>query len=279
MPADKRVDAGAGERRAEEDWVDACTLRLLRERVAQSPRRNARVVVEILAQQLVVVVGEHARQARPKSASSTACGVTAAARLPSLAGGASSPQSPASAVRISPSTRSQSAPRRSILFTNMSVGMRSRCSARIRIRVCGCTPSTAEMTSTAPSRTLKHALHLGDEVGVAGRVDQVDGDVVDRERDDRRLDRDAALLLERERIGLRRPLVDAADLVDDAGGVEQPLGESCLTGVYMRQDSQVQRSAKQASYPPDRSQKAFSMDMNAARISAPWSLGARRSIT
>jgi hypothetical protein len=32
---------------------------------------------------------------------------------------------------------------------------------------------------------------------VARRVDQVDGDVVDRERNDRRLDRDAALLFER----------------------------------------------------------------------------------
>src|ERR1022692_3837685 len=31
----------------------------------------------------------------------------------------------------------------------------SLCSARIRMRVCGCTPSTAEITSTAPSSTLK----------------------------------------------------------------------------------------------------------------------------
>ena len=31
---------------------------------------------------------------------------------------------------------------------------------------------------------------------------------------------------------------------------EQPFGESCLTGVYMRQDSQVQRSAKHESIPP-----------------------------
>ena len=33
--------------------------------------------------------------------------------------------------------------------------MRSRVSARISRRVCGCTPSTAETTSTAPSRTLR----------------------------------------------------------------------------------------------------------------------------
>jgi hypothetical protein len=51
------------------------------------------------------------------------------------------------------STRSYPAPPRSILFTKMSAGMRSRRSARISTRVCGCTPSTAEMTSTAPSST------------------------------------------------------------------------------------------------------------------------------
>ena len=43
----------------------------------------------------------------------------------------------------------------------------------------------------------QHSLHLRDEVRMAGRVDQVDGDVVDRERDDRRFDRDSALLFER----------------------------------------------------------------------------------
>ena len=55
---------------------------------------------------------------------------------------------------IARSTRSSPAPARSILFTNSKAGMRSRTSARIRTRVCGCTPSTAEITRTAPSRTL-----------------------------------------------------------------------------------------------------------------------------
>jgi hypothetical protein len=39
------------------------------------------------------------------------------------------------------------------LFTNISVGTLSRWSARISSTVCGCTPSTAEITSTAPSST------------------------------------------------------------------------------------------------------------------------------
>ena len=55
---------------------------------------------------------------------------------------------------IARSTRSSPAPARSILFTNSSAGMRSRRSARISTRVCGCTPSTAEITRMAPSRTL-----------------------------------------------------------------------------------------------------------------------------
>ena len=121
---------------------------------------------------------------------------------------------------------------------NNSVGMRSRCSARIKMRVCGCTPSTAEITRTAPSSTLKHPFHLGDEVRMARRIDQVDVDVVDCERRHGRPDRDAALSLQRQRVGLRRAGIDAADCVDDAGLVQQPFGESCLTGVYMRQDSQ-----------------------------------------
>jgi hypothetical protein len=105
-----------------------------------------------------------------------------------------------------------------------------------------------------PVQHAQHPLDLGDEVRVAGRVDQVDRDVVDRERDDGGLDRDAPLPFEREGVGLRRALVDAPDLVDDAGGVEQPLGERRLTGVYMRQDPQVERFPRQASYPPNRSQ-------------------------
>src|SRR5205823_11073773 len=63
------------------------------------------------------------------------------------------------------------------------------------------------------------AFHLGDEVRVAGRVDQIDGDVIDGERHDGRLDRDAAALLELQRIGLGGAFIDAADLVDHTGCV------------------------------------------------------------
>ena len=81
-------------------------------------------------------------------------GANSAVRVPSPS---AEPIGTTSGVRrcsISSSTRSGSAPARSILFTNSSVGTSSRCSARIRIRVCGCTPSTAETTTTQPSSTL-----------------------------------------------------------------------------------------------------------------------------
>jgi hypothetical protein len=103
-----------------------------------------------------------------------------------------------------------------------------------------------------PVEDAQRAVHLGDEVRVARRVDEVDGDVADRERDDGGFDRDAALPFQRQRVGLGGAVIDAADLVDDPGRVEQPFGQGDLTGVYMRHDPQVQRSASHASYPPDR---------------------------
>ena len=131
--------------------------------------------------------------------------------------------------------------------------MRSRVSARIssaRLRLHALDGGDHENGAV---EHVQHPFHLGDEVRVSRRVDQVDGDVVDDERHDGGLDRDAALSLQRQEVGLRAAVIDAADLVDDTGGVQQPLGESCLTGVYMRQDPQVERSSFQASYPPNRS--------------------------
>ena len=155
-----------------------------------------------------------------------------------IAGGRASPTIAVAATRLAASR----ARARSILFTKISVGMRSRCSARISSGVCACTPSTAETTSTAPSSTLSTRSTSAMKSGWPGVSIRLTRDVVDRERHDGGLDRDAALPLERQGVGLGGAVVDAADLVDDAGGVEQPLGESRLTGVYMRQDSQVERS-------------------------------------
>jgi hypothetical protein len=97
----------------------------------------------------------------------------------------------------------------------------------------------------------EHPLHLGDEVRVTGGVDQVDRDVTDDERHDGGPDGDAALPLQRHGVGLCAARIDAADLVDDTRGEQQPLGQARLTGVYMRQNSQVQR-LHAASCPLDR---------------------------
>jgi hypothetical protein len=88
----------------------------------------------------------------------------------------------------------------------------------------------------------EHPFHLGDEVRVAGRVDQVDRRVPDRERHDSRLDGDAAPALQLERVGLGAAGVDAADLVDDPRVVQEPLGQAGLTGVDMGQNSEIEQS-------------------------------------
>ena len=86
------------------------------------------------------------------------------------------------------------------------------------------------------------AFDLGDEVGVARRVDQVDREVADQERGDRGPDRDAALALELERVGLGGAGVDAADVIDGACGVEEPFAEGGLTGVDVGEDSEIERA-------------------------------------
>ena len=119
----------------------------------------------------------------------------------------------------------------------------------------------------------QHPLHLGDEVGVAGGVDQVDGDVVDGERHHRRLDGDAALAFQGQGVGLGAAVVDAADLVDDPGAVQQPLGQAGLAGVDMGQDAQVERvhgePGQQTAGP--RGNRIAAVSPGAGRTSrAPW---------
>jgi hypothetical protein len=87
----------------------------------------------------------------------------------------------------------------------------------------------------------EHPLDLGDEVRVAGGVDEVDGDAVERERDDGGLDGDAAPPFQREGVGGGAAGVDAADLVDHSGGVQQPFGQAGLTGVDMRENSEIEQ--------------------------------------
>ena len=86
------------------------------------------------------------------------------------------------------------------------------------------------------------AFDLGDEVRVARRIDEVDRQVVDQERGDRGADRDAAFAFELEGVGLGGAGVDAADVIDRAGGEEESLAEGGLTGVDVGEDAEIERA-------------------------------------
>ena len=88
-------------------------------------------------------------------------------------------------------------------------------SARKRIRVCGCTPSTADSTSTAASRTPRVRSTSAMKSGVPRGVDDVDGAAGQRERHDRGLDRDTAAAFDREAVGAGGAGVDRPRFVDD----------------------------------------------------------------
>ena len=71
---------------------------------------------------------------------------------------------------------------------------------------------------------------LAREVGVAGRVDERDLVAAVVERGDASEERQLALLLLGLEVEHRCPVVDSAQPVDGAGGVEQVLGEGGLAG-------------------------------------------------
>ena len=83
------------------------------------------------------------------------------------------------------------------------------------------------------------SLHLGGEVDVAGRVDQVDGDVFPGKGHAGRLDRDAPLLLLFEEVGDGSALVHLAHAVAEAAVEQHALGERGLPGVDVSDDADV----------------------------------------
>ena len=88
----------------------------------------------------------------------------------------------------------------------------------------------------------QHTLNLGDEVRMAGGVDEIDREVAHEERGDRGPDRDPAFALEIERVRLGSAGIDAAEVVDRAGREEEALGESGLTGVDVGENSEIERA-------------------------------------
>ena len=224
---DQRVDAGARDRRAEVHRVHE-RLRGLRRQLAPQPRVRD-LVLDVGGEERVVVVGQHVGLREPRLERRVAradaahpahrhdrgrqpLGDLVQHRLLARAGAID---------LVDEQQRRDPQPLQ-----------RAHQHARLRLH--------ALDGREHEHRAVEHvqdALHLGDEVGVPRRVDQVDRDVADDERHDRRLDRDPAPALERQRVGLRAAGVDASDLVDDTGAEEQPLRQARLTGVDMRQDS------------------------------------------
>ena len=142
--------------------------------------------------------------------------------------------------RTASSTASTSAPARSILLTKMQgrhaeALQRAHQDPGLRLH-----PLDGGQDQHGTVQHAEDALDLGDEVGVARGVDDVDVEVAEREPDDRGLDRDAAPALEREAVGAGGAGVDRAGLVDDPGEVQEPFGEGGLTGVDVGEDAQVE---------------------------------------
>ena len=143
---------------------------------------------------------------------------------------------------IAATTASGSAPARSSLLTKISVGTPSRCSARNRSGVWGWTPSTAETTSTAPSRTPRTRSTSAMKSGWPGVSTRLTARSPTRNEATADADGDAAFALELERIGLGGSRVDGADALDGAGGEEKSLGEGGLTRVDVGEDAEIERA-------------------------------------
>ncbi len=86
----------------------------------------------------------------------------------------------------------------------------------------------------------KGALDLGDEVGVSGRVHEVDVEIAEDERRHRGADGDPAPTLQRHRVGAGRARVDAPGGADNARLEQQALGQAGLAGVNMRDDPDIE---------------------------------------
>jgi hypothetical protein len=226
----QRLHARARARRSAEDRIDPGAAGLRRERPPQAGGRRRCVVIDVRGEQGVVVLGERLEQrapARPVAGDDRGRQLLADARQHRVR-----PRAGAVGLVDEDQRRHAQAPQRVHQH------------ARLRLN--------ALDGRDDEHRAVEHAqdaLDLRDEVGMPRRVDEVDRDVADPERHDRGSDRDAAAALERERVGLRRAVVDAAELVDDARGVEQALREGRLTGVDVGEDSEVERRHR-ASCPP-----------------------------
>ncbi len=248
-PRPERVRSGAGDRRSEVDRVDPPLCGLGGELVQEPAVGDRRLVLDVRREKRVVALGEQVDQPRRE------VGVVRAVRREGRA------------ARPEPADSAHGDDRRSQPFSDAPEHVVVLCTAAVDL-----VDEDDRGNPQALQRAHQHAglrlhalhsrhdehcavehaeypLHFGDEVRVAGRVEEVDRHVVDHERHDRGSNGDAALALQCQRVGLGASGVDAADLVENAGVEQQPLGQARLSGVNMRHDPEVQ--SLQASCPHD----------------------------
>ena len=99
----------------------------------------------------------------------------------------------------------------------------------------------------------QRSLDLGNEIGVAGRIDEIDGSVAERKRYDGCLDGYPALPFQIEVVGLGIAGIHAAKLGDGAGFKKQPLSEAGLAGIDMGHNAQIQGAHEASSSQNSRS--------------------------
>src|SRR6266568_837155 len=248
-------DACSGDRGTKEDRMHKGACRLSRQFLSESSVGNAFRVLDVRGQNAVVTLGEHFSQPGPEPG-------VAGARWPEV--GILGPEGAGRPHRHDGQVESlRNRPQHTLGVRARAVNLvheQQRRNAQALQRAhqyAGLRLDTLDSRDDQ-DRAVQDAQEpfpLGNEIRVARRVDQVDGDIADRERRDGGLDCDSALPFQGQRIGLGRAGVDAAWPVNDTSNVQKPLGESCLTGVYMRQDPQVERLLRHASYPLNRSQR------------------------
>ena len=249
----QRDDSGAGECGAEEHGVHERGHRLRGQCLAKRVLRDAYLVIDVRREDAGVVLGEHLGQPGPKGLVDRVPGREVGGACTDLAHGSHwddrRRQSFGDGLDDANLARSGS-----IDLVHEDQGRDTKPLQRAHqdagLRLDALYRGKHEHGAVEHAQ---HALHLRNEVRVARSVDQIDGDVSDRERHNGGLDSDAPPTLQRQRVRPGGAVVDAAELFDRTGRVEQPFGERRLTGVYMRQDPQVQRLARHASYPPNRS--------------------------
>ncbi len=94
---------------------------------------------------------------------------------------------------------------------------------------------------------VQDALHLAAEIGVAGRVDDVDARVLPKERGHLGEDGDAALLL--ERVGIHGALGHLLAGTEGAGGAEKHVDQGRLAMIDMRDDGDVAKGRGHVNLP------------------------------